>query len=169
MNRCAIVLLAALSVSSLAVAGERLFVYPALGQGEQRQADDRYHCHRWAVAATGFDPLQAGLEQPDYVRVPVPDNPARGATGKGLLSGAVAGAAIGEIDAGNPGRGAAIGAVVGAVLGHIVEHEGEEQSRQEARDRAARIYTDRREVAIGRAEYRRALTACLEGRGYVIN
>jgi hypothetical protein len=36
-------------------------------------------------------------------------------------------------------------------------------------DRAQEIYQDRRELAIGRANYRRAIAACLEGRGYKVN
>lgn len=35
---------------------EQLFVYPARGQSEQQQADDRYQCHRWGVEQTGYDP-----------------------------------------------------------------------------------------------------------------
>jgi hypothetical protein len=37
---------------------DQMFIYPRLGQGEQKQADDRYECHRWAVGQTGFDPTQ---------------------------------------------------------------------------------------------------------------
>ena len=34
-----------------------LYVYPAKGQSEQQQADDRYECHRWAADQTHYDPL----------------------------------------------------------------------------------------------------------------
>ena len=48
-----------------------LYVYPAEGQSEQQQADDRYECHRWAVDETGYDPIDdeydANLRQ-DYLR-----------------------------------------------------------------------------------------------------
>jgi hypothetical protein len=37
---------------------DQMFIYPRLGQSEQKQADDRYECHRWAVSQTGFDPIQ---------------------------------------------------------------------------------------------------------------
>ena len=154
----------------LGQAAERIFVYPAQGQSEAQLSEDRYQCHRWAVEASGFNPMNAvGGDQPEYVRVPVPENPQEGATGKGMLGGAIAGAAIGEIDANNPGRGAAIGAIVGAILGSIVEQEGETESRKQAERRAREVYQDRREVAVGRANYRRALAACLEGRGYNVN
>ena len=39
-----------------ASAGEDFYMYPRNGQGEERQARDRYECHRWAAGQTGFDP-----------------------------------------------------------------------------------------------------------------
>jgi len=39
---------------------DELFVYPKQGQSEERQAQDRYACHRWAVDQTGFDPTLPG-------------------------------------------------------------------------------------------------------------
>ncbi len=43
------------------VSSQALYVYPAAGQSEQRMADDRYECHRWAADSVGFDPtLGAG-------------------------------------------------------------------------------------------------------------
>ena len=35
-----------------------LYVYPRDGQSEDKQASDRYECHRWASGQTGFDPVQ---------------------------------------------------------------------------------------------------------------
>ncbi|HTQ35410.1 MAG TPA: DUF6515 family protein [Steroidobacteraceae bacterium] len=37
--------------------GDDLYVYPAKGQSEQQQADDRYECHRWAADQSHYDPL----------------------------------------------------------------------------------------------------------------
>jgi hypothetical protein len=34
-----------------------LYIFPANGQSEQQQADDRYTCHRWAVDQSDYDPL----------------------------------------------------------------------------------------------------------------
>ncbi|MET0281632.1 MAG: hypothetical protein ABW278_11015, partial [Steroidobacteraceae bacterium] len=39
--------------------GDELFIYPAKGQSEQQQADDRYECHRWAVGETHYDPIES--------------------------------------------------------------------------------------------------------------
>jgi len=39
---------------------DELFVYPQNGQSEEQQASDKYECHRWAAAQSGFDPTQSG-------------------------------------------------------------------------------------------------------------
>jgi hypothetical protein len=55
----------------------QLFIYPRNGQSEQKQATDRYECHRWAVSQTGYDPTQPAAAdtntqknqtRPDYQR-----------------------------------------------------------------------------------------------------
>ena len=55
----------------------QIFVYPRQGQNEQKQADDRYECHRFAVNQTGYDPTkpsadltaaQLGQKRSDYQR-----------------------------------------------------------------------------------------------------
>ncbi len=40
--------------------GDGLYVYPRNGQSDQQQASDRYECHQWATAQTGFDPTHPG-------------------------------------------------------------------------------------------------------------
>jgi hypothetical protein len=50
---------------------EDLFVYPAKGQSEQQQADDRYDCHRWAADQTHYDPVDSDYDsdqRADYLR-----------------------------------------------------------------------------------------------------
>ena len=51
--------------------GDDLYVYPAQGQSEQQQADDRYECHRWAVDQTDYNPLDDEYDvdlRADYLR-----------------------------------------------------------------------------------------------------
>ncbi len=43
---------------------DRLFIYPRQGQSEQKQATDRYECHRWAVSQAGYDPTQPPATMP---------------------------------------------------------------------------------------------------------
>jgi len=40
--------------------GDDFFVYPRSGQTAEQQAADRYECHSWSKAQTGFDPTQPG-------------------------------------------------------------------------------------------------------------
>lgn len=48
-----------------------LYIYPAKGQSEQQQADDRYECHRWAAKETSYDPIDSDYDadkRADYTR-----------------------------------------------------------------------------------------------------
>lgn len=40
------------------VMADELFIYPKQGQSEQKQADDRYECHRWSAKQTNYDPTR---------------------------------------------------------------------------------------------------------------
>lgn len=41
---------------------DELYVYPAQGQSDEQQADDRYECHRWAVGETAYDPVEGDYD-----------------------------------------------------------------------------------------------------------
>jgi hypothetical protein len=164
-------LASALTIAAATAVAQDIYVYPAKGQSEQQLSSDRYECHRWAVAETGFDPTDIGeAGPPRAVRVPVPENKASGATEKGALAGALAGAVLGRGD--DKFKNAVIGAAVGAAAGGAVEANGEMQAqdkaRDEARERSQDFQRTKAEKAMRRANYRRALTACLEGRGYTV-
>jgi len=48
-----------------------VYAYPKSGQSEEQQSTDRYECHKWAVAQSGFDPThtsQASGNSVDYRR-----------------------------------------------------------------------------------------------------
>lgn len=142
----------------------RLYVYPQQGQSPERQDRDRYECYRWAVQQSGHDPSVATGE-PEAAHVTLVPVPPPGAD---TLTGAVVGAAIGAgigAASGHAGEGAAIGAGVGALAGASQEIAREKALRrletQQAWERAAVGAQDR-------AAYDRALTACLEGRGYTV-
>ncbi|TLX65194.1 hypothetical protein DN820_02470 [Stutzerimonas nosocomialis] len=47
------------AVRTVAMAGYDVIAYPTRGQSADRQARDRYECHRWAVNQSGFDPAGA--------------------------------------------------------------------------------------------------------------
>jgi outer membrane lipoprotein SlyB len=156
---------------SISASAQDLFVYPSEGQSDEQLADDRYECHVWAVQESRFDPSQLGeTAPPKIVRVPIPENEAEGATEKGALAGTIAGAVIGRDD--NRGRSAILGGVIGAIAGAAAEQQGErrarEQAEAEAQREAERLAQNKAELAVRRSNYRRAMTACLEGRGYTV-
>lgn len=162
--RAILPLAAAASLLSLTAVGQDLFVYPANGQSDKQLANDRYECHRWAVQESGFDPTEFGGDPPRIVTVP--QNEASGATEKGAAAGAIAGAVLGHGE--DKFKNAVIGAVVGSIVGGAVEQSGELEAQQQARQQAEQIAKSDAEKALQRSNYRRAITACLEGRGYAV-
>jgi hypothetical protein len=139
----------------------RVLVYPGRGQTEAQLDRDRYECHQWAVRRSRYDPSAPGIPEP--YRVHVEPGPPPGTT---TVAGALVGAVIGAAAAGRheEGAGAVVGAVAGAAIGAASEQDRAERARRgEARDtRRLQAYAD------GAAAYRRAISACLEGRGYTI-
>ena len=145
-----------------------LYVYPNAGQSEEQVKEDRYACHRWAVKESSFDPADFNQPaQPALVTVPVPENVKEGATEKGIITGAVVGSAIGAIDD-HAGEGAVIGGVLGAIVGSEQERQGEAEALARAEARARAIAETDSELALQKSNYRRAISACLEGRNYTV-
>jgi uncharacterized protein YcfJ len=144
-----------------------LFIYPNMGQDPEQQRRDRFECHVWAARQSGFDPSTYQAPQPvrypPLVRREHSDlNPVTGAAG-----GAAAGAVGGAI-AGDAGKGAAIGAGVGAVLGafHTLMRQDEQRDRRvEMREQRVQQEAETQQL---RDDYNRAISACLEGRGYTV-
>jgi hypothetical protein len=138
-------------LSALRVEGQR-------GQSAEQARRDRYECHNWAVEQTGETPSAAPAERDD-------DEPSDAKRRKRAerVDRAIVGAAIGSVVGGltHTGRrhhrdsgdavlaGAAVGAAVGAGTAGKARSEPEEAAAQPS-------------------DYLRALTACLEGRGYTV-
>jgi hypothetical protein len=141
---------------------QRVFVYPANGQSPEQTDRDRYECHVWAVQQTGVDPSRAGASA--YERVVVqPANP----PGAGAVAGAIGGAIIGSIIAGprNAGAGLLVGGATGAIVGSASDAQAQAQAQQTQQSL-------NQSAAAGRARadsYRRAIGACLQGRGYTVS
>ncbi|MBS0613464.1 MAG: glycine zipper 2TM domain-containing protein [Proteobacteria bacterium] len=142
-----------------------VFFYPKQGQSAEQQARDRYECYLWAHKQTGFDPSAVRPATRASVRVvPVP-GPGHD-TAVGGVTGAVLGAAVsGPRDT---GAGMVIGAVAGAVLG-----AASDQSRQRAADAEQARLDEAQARTAAQSDsqlqsYRRAMQACLEGRGYTV-
>lgn len=157
-------LMSVLSVASILLSAEAYaqpYIYPSQGQSQEQQNRDKYECHSWAVQQTGFDPTA-----PSSASTAPP--PKSEAPQGGLLRGGVAGAAVGAVGGaigGNAGKGAAIGGATGALIGGMrradqVRRE-DQQQRNWANQEGARSQQ-------GRANYDRAVRACLTGRGYTV-
>jgi Glycine zipper 2TM domain len=140
---------------------QRVYVYPANGQSPEQTERDRYECHVWAVQQTGVDPSRADASA--YERVVVqPANP----PGTGTAVGAITGAIIGSVIAGprNAGAGLVLGGATGAIIGSASDAQAQAQAQQ------TQVQINQ-SAAAGRARadsYRRAIGACLQGRGYTV-
>jgi hypothetical protein len=153
----------------------RMFVYPAKGQSQPQLDQDRYECHAWARQQSGFDPTSFNASQsarPAAPRVvPVAANPSAGATAKGTLAGAVVGGVIGSHNHDTLG-GAVLGAAVGSIAGGTIETEGQRSVERDAQDKARQVASQRsaEQSALEqrKGDYRRAIAACLEARGYTV-
>lgn len=144
----------------------QVLFYPAAGQSPELQARDRYECYQWATKQTGFDPSQVSLAPHQRFDVVQAVPPAHD-TVVGAITGALLGAA-----ASNPrhaGGGAVVGAIAGAAFG-----AASDSARQENADRLQQHYDAREgqhQAALDEqaSNYRRAMTACIEGRGYTVS
>ena len=148
----ALLLAAAAAVPETLAQG--LYFYPAKGQSADQQSRDQYECHNWAVGQTGYDPANP---PPQGASAPPPTSSAA----RGAFGGAAVGA-IGGAIGGNAGKGAAIGAATGAIVG------GFRRRNQERQQQAAQSQQQAANAA-GRDAYNRALSACMQGRGYTVN
>jgi hypothetical protein len=138
-----------------------VYFYPARGQSAEQQDRDKYECNNWAVKQSGFDP--SAPSTPPHLRMQVAAGPPSGA---GIATGAVAGAALGAAFAPpwQAGQGAIFGALAGAALGGAAESAAAERERQQAAASAAQAHAAQLEEQA--RNFRRAMSACLEGRGY---
>lgn len=138
-----------------------VYAYPQRGQSTDQQSRDRYECSMWAVQQTGFDPSAPNV--PPAYRVVASGPPPGTGTAIGAIAGAVLGAAI------SPGWDRGAGAVFGGLTGAII---GSASDAQRAENNAMAMDAQDQQQAAAMAnkasEYRRALGACLDGRGYSV-
>ena len=133
---------------SLEVQGQR-------GQSLEQTRRDRYECHNWAVEQTGDTPVAAPADDE-----PTPVEPTRRQERvERAIIGAMIGAGIGSLFGNghrhDDGERVLAGAAAGAAIGAATAGGGE---RDEPRVQADEP-----------SDYLRALTACLEGRGYSVH
>jgi hypothetical protein len=144
-----------------------VYAYPLNNQSPDQQERDRYECNAWAVKQSGFDPSGPNVPPHDRYRVVAVGPP----PGSGTAFGAVTGAILGAVIAGP--RNAGAGLIVGGVAGGLVGTAAEQQQRAAADTQAQQIANNQsaQQMAVidaRAANYRRALGACFEGRGYSV-
>jgi len=148
-----------------AATGADIYVYPSKGQSDRQLDRDRYECHGWAFKQTGFDPTQPNLAPHQQVQV-VPMPPDH----RGAVSGAIAGAVIGATVSGHhdAAQGAMVGAVAGAMAGAASDVARSREAAGNASRRTTAEQAEQARLEKQAYDYRRAISACLEGRGYTV-
>jgi len=144
-----------------------VMVYPSKGQTSDQQAQDEAQCFSWAREQSGYDPMNpppapsASLPYSDDHSGDV----ARGALG-GAAIGAAGGGLLGAIG-GNAGKGAGIGAAAGLLAGGIRAHDRDERDDERAKEQAQASLDQQRAAREELTQkFRRAMSVCLEARGY---
>ena len=150
-------LVAALAVvAAFPAAGEDLRALEVVGQRGQsleQTRRDRYECHNWAVEQTGQSPAAAPIvaQQTEAEKRAL----RRERIGRAIV-GATIGGTLGGLfgDHHEPNEAVLGGAALGAGIGALTAGAGRKETKQEPE---------------GPSDYLRALTACLEGRGYSVS
>jgi hypothetical protein len=143
----------ALCATAGAIDLSKLQVTPQRDQSADQMRRDRYECHNWAVEQTGEVPISTPAPEQSAV-----DAAKRADRVARIATGAAIGATIGGIFGGghNYGedivKGAAVGSVVGVATGAAHDKKQQKQAGTEPG-----------------TDYLRALSACLEGRGYTVS
>jgi hypothetical protein len=156
--------ISAIFVFAAARAGADIYVYPTKGQSERQLDRDRYECHGWAVKQSGHDPSLPSPVAPRLMRVvATPDH-------RGAVNGAVAGAVIGASVSGyhDTAEGALVGAVAGAMIGAVSDVSRAREAAGNASRQTAAEQAEQARLEKQAYDYRRAIGACLEGRGYTV-
>lgn len=148
------------------VAVSPLYFYPLQRQPEAVQDRDRYECYRWAVRETGHDPGMTAVRSQGSEVVRERNYYPPGPNGADVVAGAATGAILGAAVSSprHAGANAVIGAIFGAALG---------AAAGDARNRAYEDAQARQAEAFERARapsnnFRRAMSACMQGRGYQV-
>ena len=155
-SRAAALAAALLASSAPALAVEDLVALEVValrGQPPDQARRDRYECHNWAVEQTGAAPLPAAARQ---AQVQAPTAEVRRKRVDRALLGAAIGAGLGSLIGQDHYDDSAENIIVGAAAGAAIG--------------AATVRKPREPEPQGEApsDYLRALTACLEGRGYSV-
>jgi len=142
-----------------------IYIYASHGQTDKQLDRDRYECHNWAVAQSHYNPSDPHLAPHQQIQVVAAPPP-----GHDTVAGAISGAVAGAIIAGphDPGGGAVIGAIAGGAMGAASDHARQKEAEGINAHNNAQSQDERARLETQASNYRRAISACLEGRGYTV-
>lgn len=130
-----------------------LYVYPQKQQSATQQLTDEQQCYGDAKTQTGFDPNATTTA----AKTQKPSSGSDHAAAKGALRGATVSRAMG----GEPGQGAARGAILGSARAKRKEKQQAEQADKQA---DAKKTPEQQK----QDDFKRAMSACLDARGYSV-
>lgn len=136
------------------------FVYPAKGQSADKQKKDEAECYTWAAKQSGYDPAKPKVAPAPAAAPAQPSGPS-GAR----LRGAAAGAAVGAITDNDKGDAALAGAVGAASAERGAKRKAGKQQQQAAQQQQTAVNDANK---AGDANFQKARSVCLEGRGYSV-
>ncbi|MDX6464693.1 MAG: hypothetical protein QOJ51_7039 [Acidobacteriaceae bacterium] len=130
-----------------------LYVYPQKKQSATQQLTDEQQCYNGAQTQTGYDP---------NATAPAPKT--KGQKGGNDDHDVAKGAARGAVISGAKGGDAAAGARRGAIIGGI------RSKREKKKDDEAKQQTEAKKTARDKKQddFKRAVSACLDARGYSV-
>lgn len=145
------------------IAPAPMYFYPERGQNAPLQERDRYGCYRWAVDQSGFDPGMTPVNLPPQAPQAVAPR-----DGGAVAAGAVTGAVIGSVTSGrrHSGGAAVIGAIFGATLGAIAQESRAQAAEHANAAREQQNQAARQAALVPLDGFRRAMSACMQGRSY---
>ena len=142
-----------------------LYFYPTRNQSKEQQERDRYECYLWAAKKSGYDPGREQLAPHQRVEVR-PTSPPGSDVAAGIAGGAILGSILSPRH--SHGDGLIFGAIAGALFGAASETAKQEQAQQIQQHYDALDNQEYARKEIQARNYRRAMSACLEGRGYTV-
>ena len=149
-----------------------IVAYPAKGQDAATQSKDDGECYAWGKQQSGFDPASPPPTAVAAQAPPPPPPPANGSRARGAARGAAAGAVVGEIANDDASEGAAVGAAAGAVAAGSRNRQAQRshEAQVDAANQQAKAAADQANAqrAQGMESFKKAMSVCLEGRGYTV-
>lgn len=144
---------------SMAIAWD-LYVYPSSGQTAEQQMADERECRQWSQEMTGVDPGNPGA---GVQAATAPQDGEGLAAAQGAVRGAAGAALIGNLADEDAGEYALAGAFIGSVRGARRKEAANREAQAQAQAQTQAATQEKLET------FKRAFTACMQGKEYTVN